>query len=435
MRRWSRTAVTAVAVLGMAAVLLGVGVAASSPQVTPEDGPVQTAPADGPAGAIEALQQDVERAPRKPQTWSELGLAYVQRARATADPGLYARAEGAFTRALELQPEGNDLALTGRASLAAARHDFAEALALTDRSLAVNAFSATTYAVRADALTELGRYDDARAAVQKMFDLRPGGIDGLSRASYAFELRGDDVRARDLLSQARQAAGSPADRAFASYYLGEIAWNGGDIAGADADYQAGLVDDPEYAYLLAGRAKVLAARGDTAGAAEQYRQVVARLPLPEFVLAYGELLEATGQKAAAREQYDTLRLIQKLFAASGQDVDTELAVFEADHGTPAAAVTSARKALAKRPDGVFTQDAYAWALHAAGRDAEALPYAQRAVRLGYRNPSFYYHLGAIALGAGDRATAKSALSKAVALNRAYSPLHGPRAVALLASLR
>jgi hypothetical protein len=37
---------------------------------------------------------------------------------------------------LQLRPEDNDTALTGQATLARARHDFAEALALTDRSLA-----------------------------------------------------------------------------------------------------------------------------------------------------------------------------------------------------------------------------------------------------------------------------------------------------------
>ena len=434
MRPWSRTALGALTVVGLAAVLLGVGAVANSSGGDPEVRDVQTSPVSSPTSAVEQLQKDLERVPGNYRAWTDLGLAYVQQARVTADPGLYARADGAFDKALELRPQDNDGALTGKATLAAARHDFAGALALTDRSLAINDFSATTYAVRADALTELGRYDQARDAIQKMFDLRPGGLDGYSRASYAFELRGDAVRAQEMLEQARSAARTPADKAFASYYLGEIAWHSGDLDRAETEYTTALADDPTYAFALAGRAKVLAARGETTAAAGSYQDVVGRLPLPEFVVAYGELLEATGQSAAAQEQYDTVRLIQKLFAANGQDVDTELALFEADHGTPQAAVASASKALAKRPDGIFTQDAYAWALHAAGRSAEALPYAKNAARLGYRNPSFAYHLGAIALAAGDKATAKTALTQVATLNQAFSPLHGPRAKALLAQL-
>lgn len=434
MRRWSRTALGATTAVGLAAVLLGVGVAASSQSAAPVITDVQTSPVNSPTAAIEKLQKDLARVPGNYRAWTDLGYAYVQRARATADPSLYLRAEGAFDKALALRPKDNDSALAGQASLAAARHDFAAALALTDQALAINGFSATTYAVRADALTELGRYDQARDAVQKMFDLRPGGIDGYSRASYAFELRGDDDRATQLLQQGRDEARLPADKAFASYYLGEIAFHGGDLDRAEAEYGESLREDPTYAFALAGQAKVMAARGETTAAAGLYAGVVERLPLPEFVVSYGELLEATGQTAEAQEQYDTLRLIQKLFAANGQDVDTELALFEADHGTPAAAVASAEKALAKRPDGIFTQDAYAWALHAAGRSAEALPYAQKAVRLGFRYPSFSYHLGAIALAAGDRVTAKAALTRVATLNPGFSPLHGPRAEALLAQV-
>ena len=435
MRRWSRTALGATTAVGLAAVLLGVGVAASSQSAAPVITDVQTSPVNSPTAAIEKLQKDLARVPGNYRAWTDLGYAYVQRARATADPSLYLRAEGAFDKALALRPKDNDSALAGQASLAAARHDFAAALALTDQALAINGFSVTTYAVRADALTELGRYDQARDAVQKMFDLRPGGIDGYSRASYAFELRGDDDRATQLLQQGRDEARLPADKAFASYYLGEIAFHGGDLDRAEAEYGESLREDPTYAFALAGQAKVMAARGETTAAAGLYAGVVERLPLPEFVVSYGELLEATGQTAEAQEQYDTLRLIQKLFAANGQDVDTELALFEADHGTPAAAVASAEKALAKRPDGIFTQDAYAWALHAAGRSAEALPYAQKAVRLGFRYPSFSYHLGAIALAAGDRVTAKAALTRVATLNPGFSPLHGPRAAALLAQVR
>lgn len=435
MRRWTRVALSGAAVLALTGTLLAVGAASGSPDVEPAPSSAPAVAAVDPlTQAITGLQADLDRVPGNFRAWSELGLAYVQQARLTADPGLYARAEGAFDESLALRPEDNDTALTGKASLAAARHDFAAALALTDRSLAANAFSATTYAVRSDALTELGRYDEARTAVQQLLDLRPG-VDGYTRASYAFELRGDVVRARELLEQAAREAAAPADVAFAQFYLGELAWSSGDLEGARTAYEEGLASDDGYLPLVAGRAKVLAATGDPTAAAAEYRRVVEQLPLPEFLLAYGELLEATGQAEAAEEQYAVLRATQQLYAANGQDVDTELALFEADHGTPAAAVASAEKAYAKRPDAIFTQDAYAWALHAAGRSREALPIAQASTRLGLRSPALYYRLGTVAAAAGDTATARAALTKALALNPAFSPLHAPMARALLDSLR
>ncbi|MCU1692100.1 MAG: hypothetical protein JWM64_1191, partial [Frankiales bacterium] len=383
--------------------------------------------------AVAGLQAAAEARPRDPRGWSALGLAHVQRARLTADPSEYGRAEQAFTRSLQVQPARNDTALTGQATLAAARHRFADALRLADASLAVNAYSATTYGVKVDALTELGRYDDAGRAVQRMLDLQTG-VDSLARASYQNELRGDVVQARALLQQAADRATAPADKAFAHHYLGELAWNSGDLAAARAGYDAALADDPDYLPALAGRGKVLAATGRTTAALADYQDAVTRQPQPQFLLELGTLLEASGQQAAARQQYDVLRATQRLFAASGADVDLELALFEADHGSPATALRYAKAAYAARPDAVLVEDAYAWALHRAGRSAEALPVARRALRLGTRLPVLQYHLGAIAAAAGDRTTARRALTAALSLNPRFDPLQAPEARRLLGRL-
>ena len=434
MQRWARRSLSGVAVVGLAAGLLAIGTAAGAP---PDVAPAPAATPVGRSGqaqTVEQLQRDLERVPGNYPGWSALGLAYVEQARVTADPTLYARAERAFAKSLELRPDANDAALAGQATLAAARHDFAEALSLTDRALTANAYSPTTWAVRSDALTELGRYDEARAAVQRLLDLSPDGVDGLTRASYALELRGDVDPARAALQQAAEEATRPADVAFAQQYLGLLAWHEGDLPTAREAYEAGLAADPTSPALLAGRAQVTAAEGDTAAAVDELRRVVERLPAPEHLVALGELLEATGDEQAAEEQYAVVRAMQQLYAANGQDVDSELALFEADHGDPATAVRLAARAHAARPDSVHVQDAYAWALHAAGRSAEALPIARASARLGLRSPSFAYHLGAVEAAAGDPDQARAALERALDLNPRFSPLHAPRAAALLARL-
>ncbi|TAL20150.1 MAG: tetratricopeptide repeat protein, partial [Frankiales bacterium] len=346
---------------------------------------------------------------------------------------LYVKAEGAFDEALALEPT-SDVALAGAGALAAARHDFAGALDLASRALTENPHSATALAVRADALTELGRYDEALDVLRAMADVRPG-VDVSTRASYAFELRGDVDRARAALEEAAAIATLPGDIAFAHHHLGQIAFSLGDLDEARRSYDAAVGADPSYLPAVAGRAAVLAASGDATAALAELRGVVERLPLPEFLIAYGELLEATRQVEQAREQYAVVRATQALFAANGQDVDTELALFEADHGTPAAAVAAAAAAYQLRPRSVVTQDAYAWALHKAGRSAEALPVARDALRLGWRNPAMLARVGTIEAAAGDPAAARRLLAEALALNPSFSPLHAPRAAALLASLR
>ncbi len=427
MQRLARVALSGVAVLGLAAGLLAVGAAAGSPPPAQSDRPAAERVDD-----ITRLQADLVRVPGDAASWTQLGDAYLRETRTTADPTYYAKAEGAFRKALALRPD-DAAPVTGLAALAAARHDFSGALAMTDRALALNPYDATTFAVRSDALNELGRYDESLAAVQKMADLRPG-VATSTRASYAFELRGDVVRARAALEEAAQLAKEPADVAFAQYYLGELAWNEGDLPAARAAYEAGLEADPGYGALRGGLAKVLAAEGETDLALSQLQELVQELPAPELLVQYGELLEATGDVDGAQEQYDVVRATQQLYAANGQDVDTELALFEADHGDPQEAVAFAQKAYAKRPTSIFTQDAYAWALLKAGRAREALPIARQALRLGLRSPALLARVGTVEAAAGERAAARATLVRMSTLNPRFSPLHGPRAQELLASL-
>lgn len=431
-----RGAVLSSAVLVLAVVLLLTGGALLSGAAPPARTvpPERTAAPVGDRGAaVTRAQQRLHDVPGDYVTWAELGAAYVQQARVTADPSYYLKAQGALDRSLQVRRAGNSVALTGLAALAAARHDFARALDLGRRSLAIDGYSATTYGVVGDALVELGRYDEAFRAVQRMVDLRPD-VASYARASYAWELRGDVRRARRALELALEAAPSPDDQGFALYYLGELAWNAGDLQAAERRYAEGARRAPGYLPLQEGRAKVLAARGRTAEAIATYRTLTARLPQPAYVAELGDLLTATGDHAGAAQQYALVRAEQQLLRANGVDTDLELALFDADHGNPAGALRAARAAYATRK-GIFGEDALAWAMHAAGRDREALPHARAAQRLGTRSALLRYHLGMIYAALGDRAGAREQLTAALDTNPHFSPLQAPVARAFLGSLR
>lgn len=393
MQRWARRALSGAAVVGIAGALLAVGAAGDPPA------PLDTAAPE--MSQIALLQADLERVPGNARGWAALGAAYLQESRDTADPSLYAKAGSALQQALALDPD-DDVALAGAAALATARHDFAGALRLAERSLRVNPYGATALAMKVDALTELGRYDEALEAVREMAGVQPG-VAVSTRASYAFELRGDVERARAALEEAVELSTTPADTAFAHHHLGEISEAEGDLAAARASYDAALAADPSYLSAVVARAELLAASGDPTAALAELRDAVEQAPLPEFLIVYGELLEATGQVSQAREQYTAARAMFGQFAAGGEDVDTELALFEAEHGTPEAAVAAGERAYALRPLSVVTQDAYAWALHTAGRSAEALPVARDALRLGWRNPAMIARVRTIETAAGEAA--------------------------------
>jgi tetratricopeptide (TPR) repeat protein len=353
-------------VVGVAAALLFGAGAFLRPQVgtgAPPAGPVpQAGPGRDFAASVARAQQRLRDVPGDYVTWAELGLSYVQQARITADPSYYPKAQGAFEASRRVRRDDNALALVGLAALAAARHDFPGALAQGRRALAVDPYSAPAYGVVGDALVELGRYDEAYAAIQRMVDLRPD-TSSYARASYTWELRGDLTRARQALELALEVAPTEDDAGFALYYLGELAWNAGDLATAQARYDEGIRRAPNYLPLREGRAKVLAARGRTADAVAAYRDLVTRIPQPAYVTELGDLLAATGDRAGAEQQYALVRAEQQLLRANGVDTDLELALFDADHGRPADALSAARKTYALRR-GVFAEDALGWALHA-----------------------------------------------------------------------
>jgi tetratricopeptide (TPR) repeat protein len=433
-----RGAVLTTAVVGLAVALLLTGGVLLRPERRTSEGAgaspqSATAPAGDRIAAVTRAQQRLRDVPGDYLTWAELGAAYVQQARVTADPSYYLKAQGALERSIQVRRDGNSFALTGLATLAAARHDFVRALDLGRRSLVIDAYSATTYGVVGDALVELGRYDEAFRAIQRMVDLRPD-VASYARASYAWELRGDLTRARRALEQALDAAPAPDDQGFALYYLGELAWNAGDLGTAERRYAEGVRRAPGYLPLQEGRAKVLAARGRTAEAIAAYRTLTERLPQPAYVAELGDLLTATGNDADAAQQYALVRAGQRLLRANGVDTDLELALFDADHGNPAGALRAARAVYATRK-GVFAEDALAWALHAAGRDRQALPHARAAQRLRTRSAVLRYHLAMISAALGDRPGAREQLTAALDTNPHFSPLQAPAARTALGSLR
>lgn len=378
----------------------------------------------------EDLKARLQRLPNDWTAWVELGLTHLERARATGDPSTYPSAQQAFERSLSIRQ--NAPALAGLGALAAAKHDFAAALRYGQSAVEVDPYLATARGVVADALVELGRYDEAWEAIQQQIDLRPD-TGSYARASYSHELRGDVPNATALMQKALDVAPGPADVAFTRYHLAMLAFDSGDLAAATEHADAGLRVAPDDPPLAVARARIAAARGDTAAAVTGLRAVVARLPLPAYAAELGDLLESTGDKTGAKQQYDLVETAATVQKAQGVDVDSELALFHADHKNPAA-LNEARAAYAKRPS-ITTADALAWALHASGRDAEALTHANEALRLGTRNAMSYYHRGMILAALGQTAKAKADLAEALRINPYFSVRHAPIARATLGGMK
>jgi tetratricopeptide (TPR) repeat protein len=365
-----------------------------------------------------------------------LGQAYLQKVRETGDPSYYPKAETLFNQALDRDPQNID-AMVGMGTLALARHQFAAALNWGEKARAVDPNHAAIYGVIGDAQVELGRYDDAAKTIQTMVNLRPD-LGSYARVSYIRELMGDREGALQAMEEAATAgSGYPENVAWVQVQLGNVRFDGGDLAGASHDYDAALAAMPGYAPAIAGQAKVAAARGDLDEAAKLYDTAVKTIPLPEFVVAYGDVLAEAGRDKDAAAQYALVTAIQQLQAANGVNTDLELALYTADHGRPEdlpKAVEQARQQVAERPS-VVAWDVLAWTLYRSGDLDGAADASQQALRLGTQSALMRFHAGMIAAARGEREEAISLLQSALTLNPSFSVRYVAEAQAMLASLQ
>lgn len=434
-----RAPARAAAALGLAVALLLVGALAldadeagtTSPSAGGEQGATGAGRGSGARGTA-ALQARVDRVPGDWGAWASLGSAHLEEARVTGDPSHYPRAEEAFRESLRVQPDDNADALAGLGALAAARHDFVGAVALGRQAVEIDPYDASAHAVLVDGLVESGHYDEAAGVLQRMADLSPG-TPALVRVSYLRELHGDVAGAQDAMQRALDTAGSTADVVFALQQLGDLAYSSGDLAAAEARYAEGLRHDPSSVPLLVGSARVAAARGDVGAAVATLQQAVDAQPLPAYAAELGDLLTSLGRHSEAEQQYAVVDAATRLIEANGGTAALEAALIAADRGDAAGALAAA-EAEHERRQSVFADDALAWALHVNGRDVEALPLAERALRLGTRSAQLHYHLGMIQSALGDREAARASLTTALAINPYFSWRHVPLAGAELAEL-
>jgi tetratricopeptide (TPR) repeat protein len=397
------------------------------------------APAPAPAATdtaatVAKLQAELRQRPDEPRLLTRLGVAYVTRARETADPSFYTKAAGVLERAGELAPR-DAATMTARGLLDLGRHDFRAAYAWGTTALRANPDATEALGIVFDAQVELGRYQAAAATAQAMVDRKPTQ-GSLARASYARELLGDPTGALTAMTQAAAAGSATADdRAYVQTLIGNLQLGAGRLSQAETAYRRALDGLPGYGLAEVGLAQVRAARGDLAGAAALLGPAATRLPLPATVALLGDVRAAQGDRDAAGGQYRLVRAIEQLNRANGVAVDLELARFEADHARdqgadPARAVAMARRAMTERPT-ILAADALGWALRQAGRPREALPHAWAAVRLGTRDALLWYHLAATEADLGMTAAARRDLAKAFAINP-YLTVRDRRAALALA---
>ena len=385
-----------------------------------------------PEQMIQRWQGRLQDNPEDSYAYAQLGLSYLLQMRETADASLYGRAEQAFAAALQRDPN-QFYAIIGQGLLALSRHDFVTALAWSERGQALNPFSADALGIQVDAQVELGRYDQAVVTAQRMVDLRPD-LSSYSRIAYLRELNGDTTGAIIAMKAAVQASVPGSEpMLWTQTQLGHLYRRRGDLDTAAVAYRTALHFRASYPFAQGGMAAIAAAQGDDAAAIAAYAELVKRLPLPEFIIPLGELYERAGDSAQAKQQYDLVRVVERLHESAGANVDLELARFDIDHGAdPVTALAAARTAYSDRPT-IYAADTLAWALYHNGDFLQARRYSDEALRLGTEDAVLYFHAGMIAQALGDTNAARQQLQRTMAINPEFDILQAAQARRALAA--
>jgi tetratricopeptide (TPR) repeat protein len=319
-----------------------------------------------------------------------LAGVYVQKTRETTDYSYLDRAISILNAVLA-NDSSNYEALRLLTETQLERHLFAEAADSSQRLIRISGADPWNWGTLGDAYIELGDYDKAAGAYQKMVALRPD-LASYNRAAHFRFLHGDVDGAVAIMKKAIQAGSSmPENIAWCMVDLGNIYYKSGQNALARQSFLDAQRTFPNYHPAYAGLGKVLAASGDVKGAIENYLRAQQITPLPDYASALYDLYKGAGDEARAAKQMDLLDLIDKVSQANGEKANRNLVFAFADHNVRLdRALELAQGELQFRRD-IYSYDALAWALYRNHRYPEAKEAMAQALKLGTPEPQFKLH--------------------------------------------
>ena len=320
----------------------------------------------------------------------------LKQARASDSANSLADAEEAIHQALQLAPddfEGRKLEV----KVLLARRQYREAL---ERARPLNHGTpddVEAWGLVSDAALGLGDYTEAERSAQWMLNLRSTNVGGLERGARLRELFGDNDGARQFWESAlRLNMADEEQRAWLATQLASLNRRTGRADQAETLLRQVLEALPAYQPALAEMARVRMQQHQYASAAAMLRERYQKVSRPDVQFEFARALQMAGRDAEAQTAYQDFERGARAVIDAPCNYNRELVLYYTDRAPrPAEALRVAKIEMARRQD-VETLDAYAWALYASGDLAEAQRQMDKALAVGLRDASFFYHAGAIA---------------------------------------
>jgi tetratricopeptide (TPR) repeat protein len=369
---------------------------------------------------MEGLLAKLRADPNDQKSRLLLAEAYMQEGRITGNHPYYdAAAMQLLQEVLKTNPE-NFEALCCQASLSLTQHHFSQGLALAEQAQAINPQSGYVYGLLTDANVELGRYDQAVKMADKMNAVRPD-LTAYARVSYLREIYGDIPGAIQAMDMAVKAGYNGLEQTeWSRVALGHLYEVSGQLDKAQGYYQQALVMRPNYAYALAGLARVAAAHKDYATAIKDLNLARATVKDYAFTDALVDVYRLNNQPAEAEKmaQESVSMLADAAKQANdneqlGHYTDRELAYAYLKTNELDKALEHAKIEYARRPDNIDVNETLAWVYYKRGDYPEALKYMTVARRTNSQNPVLLCRAGLILTKTGKVAEGQALITKAL----------------------
>jgi tetratricopeptide (TPR) repeat protein len=380
---------------------------------------------------VAAAQKAVREKPAEYTGYNFLATALVRRAQETSDDSFYAQAEDAVEKSLAMAPNNFETEKI-RVVILLGEHEYPAAL---KAAMALNQKvpdDVIVYGLLTEANAALGNYEDAEDSAQWMLNLRRGNRPAYIRAAGLREIFGDEEGAYEMIDLAFQStlANETEERASILTQMGHFRLASGNADAAEKLLQQALTTLPGYPAALGNLAQLRIGQKRYAEAVALLQQHYQAVPRADSLYDLAEALQLAGREGEAKRAFADFESKALLESEKKDNSNRELIFYYADHAQqPAKALTVARQEYAWRHD-VYTLDAYAWALHVNGQNAEAREQIESALAVGIRDGQLFLHAGEIALSVGDVPAAKGYFKQAAELDTADSE----RARSLLSSL-
>ncbi len=371
----------------------------------------------------ESLTRIIEENPEDNKSRLALSTLYIQEARITGNYMYYDMAAMQQLNAvLKKEPE-NFNALTYKALIYLSQHHFADGLAVAEKAKAINPYNAFIYGILLDGNVEMGNYTEAVNNAEKMVSIRPD-LRSYSRISYLREIHGDYPGAIEAMKLAVDA-GVPGDEGteWARVQLGHLYENTGDLKNAEMHYTIALYERPDYAYALAGMARIAKANNNYSKAISYYLKADSLVADNIFKEELVDVYRSAGQNdkalAIAKAVIDNMNKDSKAGLTNdniGHYSDRELAYAYLKINDNDKALTHALAEYNRRPDNIDANETVAWVYYNQNKADKALPYIKVALKTNSKNPVLLCHAGLIYAKAGEKATAKSFFQEALKNN-------------------